>query len=705
MVAPENQRSFSLTKVTKRDGRFVDFNFEKLVDSIFKAAESVGGKDRERAIELAKEIVAKLGADNSEQTNNSSANNSPANKELTIPVEEIQNATEKILIERGHAKTAKAYILHYHRKNEEHHHKTLIMGARNEEGNLSFSSQALKILERRYLLKDETGSLTETPLQMIQRVAHNIAQADLFYKATEKEVQMVEQEFYALLADLHFLPNSPTLMNAGTKTQQLSSCFVLPIEDSMEGIFGTLKDAALIHQRGSGTGFSFSCLRPQGDKVKSHFHVASGPVAFLNVYDSALEVIKQGGIRPGANMAVLRVDHPDIIRFIEAKRDKKSLKNFNISVAVTDRFMRAVEEDREYFIRNPRTEKYVSKLRARDVFAMITQNAWKTGDPGLIFIDEINRKHPAKHLGDIETTNQCGEAPLLPYEGCALGSINLLKFLDNQNNDLRWEELRQTIRLAVHFLDNVIDMNSYPKKKIEEQTKKTRKFGLGIMGLADALCSLQIKYDSEAGLKFADKLLTFIREETYHMSSELAEQRGTCLAWEGSDHQKVERKMRNMTCLSLAPTGTISLLADASAGCEPLFAISYLRNVLGDTDLIYLNKNFERVAKERGFYSPELIHKIARSGSIQGFKEIPKDVRDVYVTAQDISPEWHIKMQSTLQKHVDNSISKTINFPWTAAIKDVEAAYLLAWKSKCKGITIYRDGSYEDQVITIGGGY
>ncbi len=681
----------SVTKVMKRDGRIVDFNFDKLVDSIFKAAESVGGKDREKAVELAKEVVTKIETES---------------KDSAPKVEEIQNAVEKILIERGHAKTAKAYILHYHRKIEEHHRKTLIMGARNEEGNLFFSPQALKILERRYLLKDENGILMETPQQMLQRVAKNIAQADLLYKATEKEALEIEQEFYHSLAELRFLPNSPTLMNAGTKTQQLSSCFVLPIDDSMEGIFGTLKDAALIHQRGSGTGFSFSRLRPRGDKVKSHLHVASGPVAFMGVYDAALEVIKQGGIRPGANMAVLRVDHPDIIRFIESKRDKKSLKNFNISVAVTDRFMRAVEEDREYFIRNPRTEKYVGKLRARDVFAMITQNAWKTGDPGLIFIDEINRKHPAKHLGEIETTNQCGEAPLLPYEGCALGSINLLKFIDEEKKDLCWEELRRTVKTAVHFLDNVIDMNSYPKKRIEEQTKKTRKFGLGVMGLADALCCLHIKYDSEEGLKFADKLMDFIYEETYQASAELARLRGACPAWEGSEHQKANRVIRNMTCLSLAPTGTISLLADVSAGCEPLFAISYLRNVLGDTDLIYLNKHFERMAKERGFYSPELIHKIAKAGSIQGFKEIPKDIREVFVTAQDISPEWHIKMQSTLQKHVDNSISKTINFSWTAAIRNVEEAYLLAWKAKCKGITIYRDGSYEDQVINIGeGGY
>ncbi|MDP3733906.1 MAG: adenosylcobalamin-dependent ribonucleoside-diphosphate reductase, partial [Nanoarchaeota archaeon] len=508
--------------------------------------------------------------------------------------------------------------------------------------------------------------------------------------------------FYQMLADLRFLPNSPTLMNAGTKVQQLSSCFVLPVEDKMESIFGTLLDASIIHQRGSGTGFSFSRLRPKGDVVKRSAGIASGPLSFLGVFDAALEVIKQGGVRPGANMAVLRVDHPDIIRFIESKRGKNALKNFNISVAVTDRFMRAVEADKEYYVTNPRTGKYVGKLRARDVFAMITQNAWKTGDPGLLFIDEINRKHPALHLGEIETTNQCGEAPLLPHESCALGSLNLNKFIDSSNDDINWDLLRETVKHAVHFLDNVIDMNTYPKSEIEKQTKATRKFGLGIMGLADMLIKLNVKYDSDEGLAKAEQVMSFIKETAYEKSMELARQRGTCPAWEGSEHQRYGRKMRNMSCISIAPTGTISILANASSGCEPLFALSYHKKIIGDSELVYLNKMFEKVSKERGFYSPELIRKVAQCGSVQPFKEVPKDVRDIFVASQDIAPEWHIKMQATLQRHVDNSISKTINFPKTAAIKDVEEAYLLAWKSKCKGITIYRDGSYEEQVIKIG---
>ncbi|MBI2662687.1 adenosylcobalamin-dependent ribonucleoside-diphosphate reductase [Candidatus Woesearchaeota archaeon] len=673
-----------LKTITKRDGRTVEFDCSKIAQAIFKAAQSVGGKDEEMAKLLAQEVLQTMLKEY---------------KHKVPSVEDIQDIVEKTLIEKGHAKTAKAYILYRYKKGELRQQRALIMGQKNPSENLEFSNEALKILERRYLLKDQEGNLMETPKQMLQRVARNIAQADKLYHANEEQIRQTEKNFYEILSTLRFLPNSPTLMNAETPTQQLSSCFVLPIEDTMQSIFNTLKDAAIIHQHGSGTGFSFSRLRPKNDLVKQNLGVAAGPVSFLHIYDTALEAIKQGGVRPGANMAVLRVDHPDIIRFIECKRDKRALKNFNISVAVTDRFMKAVEEDREYYITNPRTDKYVGKLRAKDVFSIITQNAWKTGDPGLIFIDEINRKHPGKHLGEIETTNQCGEAPLLPYEGCVLGSLNLNKFLNETSTDLNRELLKQTIHTAVHFLDNVIDMNKYPFSEIEMQTKKTRKFGLGIMGLSDILIKLKFKYDSEEALEFADNLMSFIKQAAYEKSTELAELRGICPALENTEQ---ERKMRNLTCLSIAPTGTISILGDASSGCEPLFAISYIKTILGNNEIVSLNKYFEKIAKERGFYSPELIHKIARLGSIQSIKEIPKDIRDIFITSQDISPEWHIKMQATLQKHIDNSISKTINFPNTAAIKDVEQAYLLAWKSKCKGITIYRDGSYEEQVINIG---
>lgn len=689
MEKKEQNEIIPLKYLVKRDGRVVDFDVEKIADAIYHAAESVGGTDRNLSLRLAKEVHGLLLEKSTEDK---------------VTAEEVQDLVEKVLIEKGHAKTAKAYILFRHKKNTEREKRAFILGEIHSEENVLFSNEALKILERRYLLKDANGNLIETPKEMLLRVAKNVAYADKYYGASTEQMAEIARIFYGLMADLRFLPNTPTLMNAGTKTQQLSSCFVLPVQDTMECIFGTLKDAAVIHQRGGGTGFSFSRLRPKGDLVRQHFGVASGPVAFMKVYDRALEIVKQGGVRPGANMAVLRVDHPDVIRFIESKRDKSSLKNFNISVAVTDNFMRAVEADREYFVTNPRTEKYYGKLRARDVFAVITQNAWKTGDPGLIFIDEINRKHPAKHQGIIETTNQCGEAPLLPSEAIALGAINLGKLVDEEKKDLNWEKFRETIHQSAHFLDNVIDMNVYPKKEIKEQTMKTRKFGLGVMGFSDMLLLLEIKYDSEEGLQMADKVFSFLKEETYKKSSELAEKRGVCPAWEGSEHQKAGIKMRNMTCLAISPTGTRSLLAEASASCEPLFALSYQGTVLGDNQLFYANRIFEKVAKEKEFYSPELMRKVARSGSVQNLKEIPKSVRDLFVTAQDISPEWHIKMQSTIQKYIDNSISKTINFPRTAAIKDVEEAYLLAWRSKCKGITIYRDGSYEDQVINIGEG-
>jgi ribonucleoside-diphosphate reductase alpha chain len=674
-------------QVIKRDGSQVEFELEKITKAIFEAAKAVDGDDMDLAIKLAKIVLKELDENF---------------KEKIPSVEDVQDNVEKVLIEEGHARTAKAYILYRHQRNRERASRAMILGeeSANKDEDLLFSNESLRILEQRYLQKDEFGNLIETPHAMIERVTNNIAQADKFYGASDKEVEETAEKFYSIMAELKFLPNTPTLGNAGTNSQQLSACFVLPIEDKMKSIFGTLRDSAIIHQRGSGTGFSFSRLRPKGDVVGNHQGVASGPVAFLKVYDSALDIIKQGGIRPGANMAVLRVDHPDILRFIEAKRDKKSLKNFNISVAVTDRFMRAVEDDKDYLLKSPRTQKYVGRLRAKDVFSIITQNAWKTGDPGLIFIDEINRKHPAKHLGEIETTNQCGEAPLLANEGCALGSIDVQKFV--KGDGLDWDDFKDTIRTSVHFLDNVIDMNSYPNSKIEKQTKFTRKFGLGVMGFADMLYSLGIKYDSDKGLEMADKLMSFLKDTIYEMSQEIASKRGVCGAWEGSEHQKAGRQMRNISCISQSPTGTRSILADTSAGCEPCFALAYQRTLLSSSELVSVNKIFENVAKKRGFYSPELIRKMSMSGNIQFLKEIPKDVRDVFVVAQDISPLWHIKMQSTIQKYTDNSISKTINFSRTCAIKDVEEAYTMAWKLKCKGITIYRDGSYEDQVINIG---
>lgn len=676
-----------VTDLRKRDGRIVPFEVGKIEEAIFKAAQAVGGNDRQLAKELAEKVTYLA--------------------EQTFPgrvpgVEEVQDLVEKTLIKEGHAKTAKAYILYRHKKSLEREQRAFILGEKQAETDVKFSPRALKVLRQRYLRKDEQGEVVETPDEMLRRVAKAVAQADASAGASSIAVQQIEETFYELLSELRFLPNSPTLMNAGTKMQQLSACFVLPIEDTLESIFTTLRDATLIHQRGSGTGFSFSRLRPAGDHVKASFGVAAGPVAFLQAYDATLDVVKQGGVRPGANMAVLRVDHPDIIRFIEAKAAQKILKNFNLSVGVTDAFMRAVEQDQLYTLRNPRTYRVGNQLRAKEVFSLLTQNAWRTGDPGILFLDEINRQHPAPHLGEIETTNQCGEAPLLPYEGCMLGSVNLLRCLTADGLALDWELLRQTVKMAVHFLDNAIDVQTYLTPIIEETTKKTRKFGLGIMGLAELFFTLGVKYDSEEGLTLAEKIMALVREAAYGASQELAEKKGTCPAWPGSEHWKVGRKMRNMTCLSIAPTGTISLLADTSGGCEPLFALSYQQTMLGGETSVYLNTIFVQVAKEQGFALPELFREVAQHGSVQHISSVPEEVRRVFVTARDISPLWHIRMQAALQKHVDNSISKTINFPKTATIRDVEEAYMLAWKMGCKGLTIYRDGSMDEQVLQVG---
>jgi len=677
-----------ITQIKKRDGRLAAFDEEKIAHAIFKAAQSVGGSDDKLAVKLAKKVSIALWE--------------KYDGTIIPPVEGVQDAVERVLIKEGHVKTAKAYILYRHDRSLERAKRALILGEGHADDNLEFSNNALQVLEKRYLLKDDNGNLIETPNQMVRRIAHNIAKAEVNYGADEKAVNQVEEQFYGLLSRLEFLPNTPTIMNAGTEIQQLSACFVLPVEDSMEGIYKTLKDAALIHKSGGGTGFSFSRLRPKSDLVKSTSGVASGPISFMKVFDASTEVIKQGGKRRGANMGVMRVDHPDILEFIECKSDMQSLMNFNISVAATDVFMQAVVDDKNYDFINPRNKEPIKKMRARDIFTLIVRNAWKNGDPGLIFIDEINKKHPAKNLGEIESTNPCGEQPLLPYESCNLGSINLNKFIKVDKSDVDYERLRECVKLCTRFLDNVIDMNRYPIPELDEMARKTRKIGLGIMGFADMLYELGIQYNSKDGVHMAKKVMKFIQDTAYKTSSALAKARGTYPAWEGSDHEKAGKKMRNTCCTTIAPTGTIGMLAEASGGCEPTFAISYIKNVMDGTELIYTNRIFERVAKERGFFSTELMRQIARTGSIQNIDEIPEDVKKTFVTAQDMSPEWHVKMQAAFQKHVDSSISKTVNFPNSANFSDVENAYILAWKNGCKGITIYRDGSRDNQVLNIG---
>jgi ribonucleoside-diphosphate reductase alpha chain len=674
----------TISKVKKRDGRIVDFDKSKIATAIWKAAESVGGKDRKRAEELAdiatKEIEKEF-------------------KGKVPGVEDIQNIIEKILIEQGHAKVAKAYIL-YRQKRVEVRKMKSMLGVTDE---LKMSLNAIKVMSSRYLRRDENRKIIESTGQLFRRVAKAIAEPEKKYGGKEKAKEY-EEAFYNMMVNREFMPNSPTLMNAGTELSQLSACFVLPVPDSISGIFDSVKYTAIIHKSGGGTGFSFSRIRPKGDVVKSTGGVASGPLSFMRVFNAATDVIKQGGKRRGANMGILRVDHPDILEFTTSKEQEGTLSNFNFSIAATDKFMQAVENNSEYDLVNPRTGRSVKKMPARAVFNLMVMMAWKNGEPGAIFIDRINAKNPTPEIGEIESTNPCGEQPLLSWESCNLGSINLERMMTNSHID--WEKLRKTVRLAVRFLDNVIDMNKYPMKEIEEMTKANRKIGLGVMGFADMLIKMGIPYNSQEAIKKAEKIMKFIQEESKKMSEELGKEKGHFPNFEKSTLKKKYKHIRNATTTTIAPTGTISVIANCSSGIEPLFAVSYVRDVsesLGH-ELIEINPAFETMMIERGIYTDELIKRISQNGNIQDIKEVPKDVRDIFVTALDITPEWHIRIQAAFQKYTDNAVSKTINFPNFATPHDVEKAFLLSWKLGCKGITIYRYGSRQKQVLSIKNG-
>ena len=688
----------------------------KIARQVFRFCDSEGISDRETVERLTEQVIQYL--------ENAQQRLPGIEVETTIPdwqlrPAEIQTVVKQILSEGSKMRTATQQAETVGSKNGEttrkvtpdeklavkksHAKKPLTVDA-----DLSrFSENAMRVLEKRYLKTDKHLKVIETPFDMFRRVVQNIASAELIYDS-DADVGLCEEEFYKIMSNLEFLPNSPTLMNAGRDLQQLSACFVLPIGDSMESIFDTIKHTALIHKSGGGTGFSFSRLRPAGDTVGSTGKVASGPVSFMKAFDAATDVIKQGGMRRGANMAILNVDHPDIEEFITAKASGNKLTNFNLSVAATDSFMSAVEAGTSYDLRNPRDGSVQKQLKAKEVFDKIVEMAWRTGDPGLVFIDRINSKNPTPQLGVIESTNPCGEQPLLPYESCNLGSINLSKVVVDKNNgkaEIDYDKLGEVVKLAVRFLDNVIDKNKFPLPEIEAMTKKTRKIGLGVMGFADMLIKLRIPYDSEEALEVAEKVMKFINDTATEASVALAETRGVFPAFEGSDHEVLgEHRVRNATITTIAPTGTLSIIANCSGGIEPLFALSYVRHILDGDELVEVNPHFEDVAKKGGFYSPKLMKELARRGSLHGIDGIPEWVKQVFVTAHDISPEWHIRMQAAFQKSTHNAVSKTINFPQSATKEDVHQAYMDAYKMGCKGITIYRDKSKDAQVLSVPSG-
>ncbi len=678
-------------------GRLSDPIRSYVAKTVFNYTQTLGLADRNEIERLTQEVISRLEKDMRTEEKTGGKNVEPALPGMEhlighpspgIPdKEKVESIVNELISEQ------KDTPQHAKRSEEE-----------LQPTELKLTENARIVLEKRYLQKDSNGKVIETPEQLFHRVARFIASAELAFDKNA-DVNSWENKFYRLMTSLEFLPNSPTLMNAGRELGQLSACFVLPIEDSMESIFDAVKYTALIHKSGGGTGFSFSRIRPKKDRVGSTGGVASGPVSFMRAFDTATDVIKQGGMRRGANMGILNIDHPDILEFISSKEDPTAFTNFNISVAVTNKFMQAVANNEDYELINPHTKEVVGKLNACEVFSKIVDMAWRTGDPGIIFIDRINEFNPTPNLGQIESTNPCGEQPLLPYESCNLGSINLSRMTKVKDGkaEIDFDKIKNTVRLAVRFLDNVIEVNRYPLKQIEEMTKKTRKIGLGVMGFADLLIQLSIPYNSDRALEIAETIMRFISTEATGESVELGKIRGLFPAFKGSIYDiKNGPKVRNANRTTIAPTGTLSIIAGCSSGIEPIFALSYYRHILDGETLIEINPYFEAVARKEKFYSSELMKRLAEGERLADIKNVPDWVKEVFVTSHDISPEWHVKIQAAFQKYTDSAVSKTVNMPFEATKEDVKNVYMLAYKLGLKGITIYRDRSRDSQVLSTG---